>query len=691
MRKFLIKIVSFFMFLFMTNSVYAAYTLNVGSSGASIDVNFGNVATAVEKSYEVVYLKNTGSDNFSISNILEVKESPFYIQDIIHIDSQGNAARVDFNSDTGQVNNPILVQPGEQLEVVVGFPEQYVETGTYSTSFELITTNSTETFATINCSATVVSGSASLSVPASVDFGNLIVGDINQESFFIVNNGTTSLTITGFNTDELAEKGVSITTIYQDSVSGFVDANAPITLLPGDKLTVALQYTPVNSGTVVIPFEIFINSQDLSKKTILLNANVSDRTYSLKVNTTSIDLGDMEIGELKEGAFIITNNGTADITLTGVNSDELANRGVTLKTGVAGVTLAPGEELTVQFSYTAKDLGNVSIPINIYTSVSQFPMVSVTLNANVSDRTYSLKVNTTSIDLGDMEIGELKEGAFIITNNGTADITLTGVNSDELANRGVTLKTGVAGVTLAPGEELTVQFSYTAKDLGNVSIPINIYTSVSQFPMVSVTLNANVAFSPSSITVSTTKIDFGNVTVGEVKEEIIYVENNGTSSILIFLNSNELASKGVNIVAYNLYTGEEIAFPALLSSEDALILKIEFTPVVSGLFNETMKIFTNNQTLSVIPVDLKANVVDVTQTIVSTNSTTSATNTGTTGATTTTMTTTSDNTTNETVTTEDIPESGGSCSISPSGTVGFDLLLPFVTLGFIYFRKKENR
>ncbi len=310
MRKIFLRIIFLFFLvsgLLLPSEAFASYTLNVGVPGSSINVDFGNVTATIEKSYQVIYLQNTGSDNFSISNIPETEESPFYIQDLIHINSQGNSARIAFDPDTGQItqnDNPVLIQPGEQLEIIVGFPEQYVETGNYSTSFELITTNSTETFATINCSATVVSGDASLSTPVFIDFGNFTVGDINQESFFIVNNGTTALTITGFNISELTEKGVSISTIYQDSATNFVDINAPITMEPGDKLTVNLQYSPVSSGTVVIPFEIFTNSLDLPKQVVLLNAEVKD----------------LASGTLDNGT-ITTDNGTINGTVTNTTTD----------------------------------------------------------------------------------------------------------------------------------------------------------------------------------------------------------------------------------------------------------------------------------------------------------------------------------------------------------------------------------
>jgi hypothetical protein len=182
------------------------------------------------------------------------------------------------------------------------------------------------------------------------------------------------------------------------------------------------------------------------------------------------------VGSNSTQPLIITNTGTATLTITQVNETGSAFKvsGFTLP---INVNVGQQASITVAFLPTAVGAvaGNISIVSNAPTSPT-----SVTLNGTGIGATLTLSVNPTSLSFGNITTATSSAPQTVtISNTGNSSVTISQVT---LTGAGYSMTGGNAPVTLSPSQNLILTVMFSPTVVGSVSGSISIVSNASVSP-----------------------------------------------------------------------------------------------------------------------------------------------------------------------------------------------------------------
>jgi hypothetical protein len=191
----------------------------------------------------------------------------------------------------------------------------------------------------------------------------------------------------------------------------------------------------------------------------------------IQLSSNPINFGNGVVGSNSTQSLIITNTGTATLTITQVNETGSAFN-------VSGFTLPlnvnVGQQTTITVAFLPTTVGAVTGNISIVSNAPTSP-TSVTLNGTGIAATLTLSINPTSLSFGNITTATSSAPQTVtISNTGNASITISKIT---LTGAGYSMTGGSAPVTLSPSQNLilTVDFSPTAPGTvnGNISIVSN--------------------------------------------------------------------------------------------------------------------------------------------------------------------------------------------------------------------------
>ena len=197
---------------------------------------------------------------------------------------------------------------------------------------------------------------------------------------------------------------------------------------------------------------------------------------AIQVNPTSITFGNVVAGSNVSQALIISNTGTATLTITQitVNGATFTTSGYTLP-----VSVSAGQQTTITVSFLPTAVGAVSGNLSIVSNAPTSP-TSVGLSGSGIAATFTLGMNPTSLDFGNVTTGTSSPTQNVtITNTGNSNVTISQIT---VSGAGYSMTGGSTPVTLTPSQNLVlgVQFSPTAT--GPVSGAISIVSNAAGSP-----------------------------------------------------------------------------------------------------------------------------------------------------------------------------------------------------------------
>ena len=248
---------------------------------------------------------------------------------------------------------------------------------------------------------------------------------------------------------------------------------------------------------------------------------------AISVQQTAVDFGTIDAGQTGEQTITITNTGTADLEITGIESNV---SGLTFDTTT--FTLEPNGSQTV--TVTLPDAtegtfsGNITISSNDPNSATQTLSVSIIVQPPPVP---AISVQQTAIDFGTVAFAQQVQQTITITNTGTADLEITGIEGKGAVS-GLTFDTTT--FTVEPGGSQTVTVTFPSSTEGTFSG--NITISSNDPDRATQTLSVSVTVQPPpvpAISVQQTAVDFGTVAFAQPVQQTITITNTGTASLMI--------------------------------------------------------------------------------------------------------------------------------------------------------------
>ena len=500
-------------------------------------VSFGDAVVGSTSSASVT-LTNTGNANLTITSA-SVNGTGF--------------------STTG-LTLPLTLTPGQSTTFTARFAP--AAAGAANGSLSLVS-NGSNSPTTLTLTGNGVAQVLTLSVnPTTINFGDVTVGSTTSQSVTVMNTGNASVTITSA---PVAGAGFSVTGL-----------TLPLTLTAGQSSSFSARFAPAATGAVSGNLQLVSNATT-SPNTITLNGNGTPAPAGvLTPSPSTLDFGDVIVGNTASQTVQLTNSGNANLTITSapVTGAGFSTTGLTLP-----LTLTPGQSSTFTARFAPGAAGAASGNISLASNASNSP-TAVTLNGNGVAQVLTLSVNPTNINFGDVTVGSTTSQSVTVMNTGNTNVTIT---SAPVVGAGFSVTGLTLPLTLTVGQSSSFTARFAPGSAGAVSGSVSLASNATTSPNV-VTLNGNGVTVPvGTLVPSPSTVNFGGVIVGNTSSQTVTLTNTGNADLTI--TSAPVAGAGFSVTGLTL--------PLTLTPSQTSSFTMQFAPAAAGAVGGSVSLVSN--------------------------------------------------------------------------------------------------
>ncbi len=350
--------------------------------------------------------------------------------------------------------------------------------------------------------------------PLHIDFGLVPVGTTVTETIAVGNVGTGDLT-------------VDSPTLTGSTDFGQSAAQFPAVIAPGSIELILVSYVPTDladdSG------EITITSDDADEPAVVVTlVGAPEPAPDIDLFPTTLAYGSVMIGSSSTLGATISNVGTADLVLDALGV--VGTSEFTLAVDPSFQTLAPNASTTVEVTYTPVDAGSDTAAVEIPSNDPDENPIFLTLDGAelpVPD----IVVDPTSIDFGQLDVGQTSTHSVFVDNIGNANLDVTGVTLSGSTDFSINAA-NLPGV-LVPFGQATVYVTYLQTDAVDDAATLTFVSNDPDEPTVDVTLWGESMPHP-DIAVDPLIVDFGGVRMNTSEFEWVTISNVGDADLEIY-------------------------------------------------------------------------------------------------------------------------------------------------------------
>src|SRR5277367_312490 len=283
-------------------------------------IAFGSVAVGSEAT-QTIHLENTGGESASISK-LTISGSGVSISGL---------------------TAPMTLAAGQTANLSVTYKP--VAAGTLTASLS-ITSNAADPSVVVGINATATLSTLS-ATPASVSFGNVVVGSDTTQTIRLQNIDTSQVTISSItpSVSSIAISGVTL----------------PVNLAPGTSATLTAAYKPTAAGSVA--GKITVTSNAVGSPSIVdLSATAAAASVQLTPSASSLSFGSVTLGSSGASQMTVKSTGNTNASISKVT---ITGTGFVLGSSAASVILDPSQTESYTVNFDPKATGSVSGTLTI--------------------------------------------------------------------------------------------------------------------------------------------------------------------------------------------------------------------------------------------------------------------------------------------------------------------------------------
>jgi len=459
------------------------------------------------------------------------------------------------------ISCPVALAAGQSLSFSVTFTPQY--TGADTGFVSLVTQNwwkkyrieSSTSVLTLSGSG-VASGEMAAS-PASVAFGNVIVGNTQSVPVTVINTGGSNVTISQAN---VTGTGFSITGL-----------SLPATLTPNQAVTFTVKFAPAAAGNITGNLAIVSDAPGSPLNIALSGIGVAPG--SLTANPSSVNFGNVTVGNNKSVAVTVTNSGGTTVTISAAAA---TGNGFTFTGPNLPAVVNAGQSATFNAIFTptagGSSSGNLTITSDANNPTLAIPLVGTGVTPG------QITPNPTSLNFGNVAIGSSKTLVETLTNSGGTSLTISAASA---TGTGFTLSGIALPLTLTAGQSTTfnVQFAPTAAGASSGNVVI---TSNGANPTLDIALSGT-GVTPGTLSANPTSLSFGNVQVGSNTSLSETLTNTGGANVTI--SQASVTGTGFSVTGLTL--------PVTLTPTQTVTFSVKFAPTVAGAVSGNVAIISD--------------------------------------------------------------------------------------------------
>lgn len=284
---------------------------------------------------------------------------------------------------------------------------------------------------------------------ASLSFGNVQVNTPVKQSVVLTSTGTARVTINGAS---LAGRGFSLLSVA-----------LPVTLSPGQSLTLTVQFDPTATGAASGQLTIASNSSTNGTTVVGLSGTgtAAPATLSL-LSCASGTLTGAGTDACTASLTAAAPSGGLTVKLSSSNSAVKVPSTLTVPAGAASV----GFTATVA-SVTTSEAVTITASVG-----SMFTSYTLQLNATI----VALSINPASVAFGNVVVNTPATESVTLTSTGSAPVTIQGAT---LTGAGFTVSGPAFPITLPPAQQTTLDVEFDPTSVGTATGKLTISSSAS--------------------------------------------------------------------------------------------------------------------------------------------------------------------------------------------------------------------
>src|SRR5437899_191410 len=326
-------------------------------SARPASVAFGNV-TVGSSSTQAVSFSNTGNVNLTVS--------------------LGGATGPGFS--ISGLTFPLTLPPGQSSAFNVQFAP--TTTGSASGGISLVS-DAPNSPSTIALSGTGVQPQLCVT-PASVSFGNVLVGSTGVQNLTLTNSGGANLTIA-----QASFTGAGF------SISGLT---FPLTLAAGQSSSLSVQFAPTATGSASGSVSLVSNAPNSPSTIALSGTGVQPQ---LSITPASVTFGNAVVGTTNTQTITLTNPGTANLT---ISQATVSGQSFTMTGLNIPLILGAGQTTSFNVAYVPSSAGSVTGRLSPVRDAPNSP-TTLALSGTGVAATLQLTTSPTSLSFGNVTVG----------------------------------------------------------------------------------------------------------------------------------------------------------------------------------------------------------------------------------------------------------------------------------------------
>ena len=547
----------------------------VGSSSVAVNlVGSGSTPTPPPSDTPALTLSSTAVDFGSVAAGSQSSNS-------VTLTSSGTAAVViqslAVSGDAfsaGNIQLPLTLAPGQQVALPLTFAPS---AGGAQKGAVTLTDNAAGSPNSISLTGTGTT-SASLSTPASVDFGDVTVGSSGSKTITLVSNGSAAVTI----------KSIAVA---GGSFSGPPMA-LPQVLQPNQQMALKVRFSPAAEGNSTGSITISSNSATNASATIPMHGKgIATTAPSLSASATSLSFGQVAIGSQEAKSLTVTSTGTAPATISGGSVTgagyTATYAGVPIANLSAPLTLQPGQRVTFDLVFDPTKPGASNGQLSLATDTGS--PVSVSLSGKGTNTSSpALTLSDSSLNFGDVQMGSTGVQQLTLTSSGTAPVTISSaaIAGQNFQVTSVQYPAGTTGwpATLNPGQQVVLSITFSpdaaAPFNGNLALTSDASGGTANVPL----SGTGDAIPAADLTLSATSISFGQVQIGSKVTRSLTLTSTGNAPLTI---------SAITVAGAQFSDGSP-SLPVTLQPNQQLTLNVTYEPSAETSDSGTLTVASND-------------------------------------------------------------------------------------------------
>jgi len=421
-----------------------------------------------------------------------------------------------------------------------------------------ITSDASNSPLTVALSGTGTQPGLSIS-PASLNFGNVTVGQSTSQKVTLTNSGNVNMVI---NLATLSGAGFTM--------SGL---SLPSTLGAGQSTSFNVQFAPTTAGGVTGSI-VFTDNAPASPQTLSLSGSGVAANATLIANPGSFAFGNVVVGSSSSQSITLTNNGNTGAT---ISQASISGTGFSMSGLATPVTLQAGQSTSFTAKFAPAATGNASGTITITSNATNSTLTIALTGVGTQGQ---LSANPASVNFGSLVIGASDSVAITLTNTGTASAT---VSQASVSGTGFSLSGLATPVTINPGQgtSFTAKFAPTAA--GNFSGNISVTSNAPNSPL-NIALSGVATQPPQpQLTINPTSVNFNSVNVGSTGTATITLSNPGNASTVI----SQATASGTG------FSFSGLSVPTTIAAGGSTSFTAKFAPTTTGNASGSISLTSN--------------------------------------------------------------------------------------------------